>query len=184
MHQELYHVTQRAGLPVEIQQTLLESERGTWERHPRFRGKAEFFLNFHKFLLEGSARLKREIEDMLVYPSSLDTRSQRWRRMEALSDVIAHRAHGHHTIEDQFYFPQFVRILPRLEKAIDLLDQDHKILSPLLAELEDRTLLRSAHGDLSSKLGLFHQRVGELEKVLKRHLHDEEEVIIPIFLLS
>jgi len=79
--------------------------------------------------------------------------------------------------------------MPHLSKGMDLLDNDHKSLDLTLHELStmirDMVITRN-QGDVINKqrVKTLTDTVFHLQRILQRHLHDEEEVIILIFLLS
>lgn len=55
----------RVGLPKAIRPTLLEEAEQDWKQHPRFAGKAQFFMNIHRRLLDGSDWLFEMVEQLL-----------------------------------------------------------------------------------------------------------------------
>ena len=175
-----HHVATRDGLPPAIRLTLLEEAKQDWEHHPRFAGKARFFMNVHRQLLDG-ADLSDAARDLL--DASGDTLQDRISASALASNAqrLLHFAHGHHEIEDHGYFPQFVQLYPQLHDALSLLDNDHHALDAALrgVETEQKALLRSPGRDQIAKL---HQHAAELNKIMHRHITDEEEVVMPIFL--
>ena len=64
-HQLTHHVAMRDGLPSAIRPTLLEEAEQNWAQHPRFAGKARFFMNIHRQLLDGSDWLSEVVEGLL-----------------------------------------------------------------------------------------------------------------------
>ena len=59
-----HHVSKRKGLPISVKETLLESTRSEWQKHPHFSGKANFFMTIHRDLLNGVAKLSHGIEQL------------------------------------------------------------------------------------------------------------------------
>ncbi|MBV7338172.1 hemerythrin domain-containing protein [Chloroflexi bacterium TSY] len=178
------HVQTRSGLNATIRKTLLESERSQWPTHPRFGGKAAFFLNIHGSLLNNSANLVKGLQRLLDEPSDTMKDAFAASNLTGLSGNIISLAHNHHYMEDEYYFPAFSRIMPQIEQAIALLDGDHRVLEKALYKTESAmTALRTetVHRDTLAK-AVRGARL--LESVISRHLYDEEEIIIPIFLMS
>lgn len=63
-----YSVHLRESLPASVKKTLLESTRAEWKDHPRFGGKANFFMTIHRDLLNGAAQLTHSVEQLLDVP--------------------------------------------------------------------------------------------------------------------
>ena len=183
-HEKQWMVDIRQKLPDVIQSQLLNIERDQWPSHPRYGGKAAFFIQYHGDLLATAATIDEQLQALL--DSSLQAFSAaQLHAVLSASRYLLERAHHHHQIEDHVYFPQFKRIMPKLSHGIDLLDQDHKILNTALHELEIivHTMIKI---DIiaNPQLQDFSAKVIRLQKILQRHLYDEEELIIPIFLLG
>ena len=171
----------RDGLPSAIRPTLLEEAKDDWKQHPRFAGKARFFMNIHRQLLDGADWLSEVVEELLDVPEDIVPDRIAESGLAPNTERLLHFAHGHHQIEDHGYFPQFIQLYPELQGALSLLDSDHQILDAALngVEAEQKALLRSPSRDQLAKL---HQHAAALNKIMHRHITDEEEVIIPIFL--
>lgn len=176
------HVQKRSTLPEKVQQTLLESTRTDWESHPRFHGKAAFFVNIHRNLLDGASQLSGALEQLLDVPEGELQDVVVQMNLLPFSRNLIGFAHHHHEIEDHGYFPQFALLYPQLDHGLKLLDGDHKVLDAALDEtqlaldgLADKSVSRDSLADL-------HKGSLALNKILNRHIWDEEEVIIPIFL--
>jgi hemerythrin-like domain-containing protein len=176
-----HHVAMRDGLPAVIRPTLLEESQQDWQAHPRFAGKARFFMNIHRQLLNGADWVAATTETLLDVPDDdlvdqIDTLQLGQRAAHLLQF-----AHGHHEIEDHGYFPQFIRLYPNLEQAMTLLDGDHQVLDETLGGIETSlaTTLQTPNRDTLAGL---QRNAAVLRKIMHRHITDEEEVIIPIFL--
>ncbi len=177
-----YHVSKRTGLPSSVQETLLESTRSEWQNHPRFGGKANFFMTIHRDLLNGANQLSRGIERLLdTSPGDIGDAVERMNLLPFSRNMIGF-AHHHHEIEDHGYFPQFALMYPELNRGLSLLDGDHKILD---AALDDTQMALNGLNDTAirrDQLAALYSGSQALENILNRHIWDEEEVIIPIFL--
>ena len=177
-----HHVSKRKGLPSPVQETLLESTRSEWKDHPRFGGKANFFMTIHRELLKGSAQLSLAIEQLLDIPTSDVSEAVAQMNMLPFAKNLIDLAHRHHEIEDHGYFPQFRLMYPALNRGLSLLDGDHKVLNSALDDTQ--VALSQLNGAVVTRDQLADLYVGSqaLENILNRHIWDEEEVIIPIFL--
>lgn len=176
-----HYVAMRDGLPKAISPTLLEEAEQDWRAHPRFAGKARFFMNIHRQLLDGADWLSHASEDLLDAPDSELPDQIQARDIHQRTAHLLHFAHGHHEIEDHGYFPQFLQLYPNLEHAMNLLDGDHQVLDEALNGVEAglAELRNTATRDDVAEL---HRHSAALKKIMHRHITDEEEVIIPIFL--
>ncbi len=176
------HVSRRKKLPADVKETLLESTRSDWSKHPRFNGKANFFMTIHRDLINGSSHLRDGLEKLLDEAASNLSAALAQSRLLPYSRQLISFAHHHHEIEDHGYFPQFALLYPKLDRALALLDGDHKVLDEALHETDIamRALngIRPVRDDIA---GLYKGSMA-LEKIMKRHIWDEEEIIIPIFL--
>jgi len=176
-----HHVAMRDGLPKAIRPTLLEEAEQEWSQHPRFSGKARFFMNIHRQLLNGADWLSGTVEGLL--DASHDTLRDKINASGLAPNTqrLLQFAHGHHEIEDHGYFPQFIQLYPKLQDAMSLMDGDHLVLDKVLngVESELKTSLQNPNRD---QLARLHQHSAALNKIMHRHITDEEEVIIPIFL--
>lgn len=177
-----YHVSTRKGLPTSVQETLLESTRSEWQNHPRFGGKANFFMTIHRDLLDGAARLSRGLEHLLdVPPGDIGETVARMNLLPFSENLIGF-AHHHHEIEDHAYFPLFAILYPELNRGLSLLDGDHKKLDAALDDTQVALVKLSGAAVTRDQLAALHIGSQGLENILNRHIWDEEEVIIPIFL--
>jgi len=179
--QLMHHVAMRDGLPKAIRPTLLEEAEQDWRAHPRFAGKAGFFMNIHRQLLDGADWLSQTLEGVMDTPDG-DVQDQM--SAQGLQPRTAHLlrfAHGHHEIEDHGYFPQFLQLYPNLEPAMGLLDGDHQVLDAALNGVETGLTKVFASPNRDSTAALY-RHAAALKKIMHRHITDEEEVIVPIFL--
>ena len=99
---------------------------------------------------------------------------------------------GHHQIEDVEYFPEFRRAEHRLAAGFDRLEREHAALGrsveaalAALAELR-ATIERTTEPAAAATLKLAAQRyvdaAATLSADLLRHLHDEENLVVPLLL--
>jgi hypothetical protein len=176
------HILKRDGLPSIIRETLLESTRNEWSAHPRFRGKASFFMNIHRDLINGAAQLSADIEALLDIPEGELAENGAFSNLVNFGGRLISFAHHHHEIEDHGYFPQLRLIYPNMDRAMTLLDGDHKILDAALNDTND-ALHQITHAPMArDRIAQLHRGSKAVESILNRHIWDEEEIIIPIFL--
>ncbi|MBL4632717.1 MAG: hemerythrin domain-containing protein [Kofleriaceae bacterium] len=177
-----FDVSERSGLPSEVRKYLLDCPRPTWTAHPRYHGKAEFFIGYHTFLRAESEKLGSELEKILDSFTTDVADNPDFRKAEDAGLRLIQYAQHHHRIEDANYFPMFAQMHPKLRGGLELLDSDHRALSSALDNMGRTLRKRVPKEDAYGSVAIANDRARELDRLLKRHLFDEEEIIIPIFL--
>ena len=104
-------------------------------------------------------------------------------RSQMLKRINMHilKLHQHHGVEDEGFFPEFIRMYPQLQAGFEILGRDHVRLDALLDKLQvqNDTLARSGVEDKALAAQL-HQTLVEATDLLSQHLTDEEDLVIPI----
>lgn len=94
---------------------------------------------------------------------------------------------GHHQRESRMYFPAFARQEPRIAEGIALLERDHEVVHGLLEGMfETATAFNRAiaeKADPTMPGAALCTAIEEASGPLKRHLHDEEDIVIPLLTL-
>lgn len=104
-------------------------------------------------------------------------------RSQILKRINMHvlKLHQHHGVEDEGFFPEFIRMYPQLQAGFEILGRDHMRLDALLDKLQMQTdtLARS---DVEDKVlaAQLHQTLVDATDLLSQHLTDEEDLVIPI----
>ena len=173
---DLTDLASREGLPDALRTLLDEYPRSGWQTHANFAGLVAFWLERHMMFRKLCEMLRSDAEQ--ASDGNLDPRSMQ-ARLSRFGGMLVQQLHGHHQIEDMHYFPVLSRQETRLQRGFDILDKDHHALDGLL----DR-FTRSANGVLQGQAepGHFREEVLSFEALLKRHLEDEEDLIVPVIL--
>jgi hemerythrin-like domain-containing protein len=104
-------------------------------------------------------------------------------RSQILKRINMHilKLHQHHGVEDEGFFPEFIRMYPQLQAGFEILGRDHVRLDALLDKLQmqNATLARSEAEDKALAEQL-HQTLVDATNLLAQHLSDEEDLVIPI----
>ena len=104
-------------------------------------------------------------------------------RSQLLKRINMHvlKLHQHHGVEDEGFFPEFIRMYPKLQAGFEILGGDHVRLDALLDKLQvqNDTLTRSECEDKLLAAQLHQTLVGATD-LLSQHLTDEEDLVIPI----
>lgn len=178
---DIFSIETRKGLPDHLRVLADRYPRAEWRGHMNFNDLTSFWLERHLMF--------RQVLDQVITDTQahLDGKSSRYgAELSRYTGFFLNQLHGHHQIEDQHYFPQFMAMDKRLEQAFEILDADHHALDHHLNSLADHTnqVLRALqHGDTARDAAgrLLAVQQG-FKTFLDRHLMDEEEIIVPIVL--
>ena len=176
----------REGLEAAHRILLAELPRESWKT-ARLHPNAAHWLEIHAWFRQSAAELGR---------GAVDAKAERvepgpffqW-AVPRLNAFLQH-LDGHHRIESLHYFPAFKRQEPRLETGFELLDRDHGAIDGLLHALADeaRGLQAALVAKDAEKAKTARERTAlAIEAVLNplsRHLHDEEDLIVPLLTLK
>ncbi len=172
----------RAGLPAELQVLLADYPRDSWRAHPDFNGLVAFWLDRHLAFRSLLAQLQSDAEQAIGGLVAADRYKP---RLMQLGSTFLNDLMGHHQIEDDAYFPQLAKMEPRLIRGFDMLDQDHHALHDLLDQFAsgaNAVLQAKDEPALHNAAGRFRDDLAGLDRLLIRHLTDEEDLVLPVVL--
>lgn len=171
----------RAGLPEALRVLLAEHPREAWEADPQFNGLISFWLDRHMMFRKLGVIMQDEAKALL------DDRADAAHFARAVSHyggTFVNSLHGHHQMEDQHYFPVLMTRDTRIARGFDMLDADHHALDGHLnrfVEAANETIKGLGDDPKISAAG-FLTAVEGLDGLLRRHLDDEEDLIVPVIL--
>lgn len=173
----------RTRLPDPLRVLLEAYPREGWTGDPGFDGLIRFWLDRHlmfRRLLDEMTNGTQGLVDRKVDPQRFGTMMSRY------GGMFVNGLHEHHMIEDTHYFPKLSRKDSRITKGFDILDADHHAIDRHLSDFVDHansTLKSLADRDpLQTKAGRFLEQLTLTNRLLDRHLTDEEELIVPVIL--
>ena len=173
----------RTGLPDALRVLLEQYPRDIWTSHLHFDGLTRFWLERHLSFRHLMAELQTRTRAFIDEPG--DPRLQA-RQTARLAGALIEHLHGHHQIEDLHYFPVLADAERRLERGFVMLDADHHALEAELNGLAEATniyLRALTQGDgVHDAAGAFEARMRAFERLLDRHLADEEDLVVPVIL--
>ena len=173
----------RAGLPEALRVLLDAHPRESWQAHPQFHGLVSFWLDRHMMFRQLMAHMSQETESVLDRGRDPRGFAQGIARYGGL---FVNQLHGHHQIEDHHYFPLLRTKDARIEKGFDLLDADHHALDGILARFVEQANgaieAGARGGDVTTAAGTLKTGLDDLERLIGRHLEDEEDLIVPVIL--
>lgn len=172
----------RTGLPDALRVLLEAHPRESWKAHPEFHGLVSFWLERHLMFRQLMAQMTQETEAFLDDTREAQAFAQGIARY---GGVFVNQLHGHHHIEDHHYFPLLRTRDARIETGFDLLDADHHALDGILNRFVGQANAAiSAAGGAQAAVAAGDLRDGilDLERLIGRHLEDEEDLIVPVIL--
>lgn len=173
----------RTQLPDALRVLLEDYPRAGWEADPGFDPLTRFWLDRHLMFRKMLDEMRKQADQLLDRKEDPD----RFRAATSrYGSMFVNGLHEHHSIEDQYYFPKLSGNDPRLLRGFEILDKDHHALDAYLASLVDSANVVLAPIEdrdvMQDKVGLYRADLVSLEKLLNRHLVDEEELVVPIIL--
>lgn len=85
---------------------------------------------------------------------------------------------AHHTIEDQYMFPELKARQDSLTPVVRKLEQEHEVIAEVLTALDAALVALIENG---GRLGVVQEHVDLLDQVLDSHLgYEEEELVEPL----
>ncbi len=172
----------RTELPPEFRLILAEYPREGWPDHRDFNGLAAFWLDRHLGFRRMLAALTDDAQARIDHKLAPEVHARRLSQLGSrlLGDLI-----GHHQIEDDAYFPELARLEPRIARGFDMLDADHHALHALIdrfAKGANAVLGQVDERLQRDKVGRFLVELAEFDRMLVRHLADEEDLVLPVVL--
>ncbi|MEW9921146.1 hemerythrin domain-containing protein [Marimonas sp. MJW-29] len=166
---------QRKALPDALRVLAEQYPRAQWEGHPNFGEMIQFWMQRHLMFRQLMQLLREDAQGLLDKKMPFETYAQ---RLSHYGGTFLNQLHGHHQIEDAHYFPQLVQLDPRLERGFELLETDHEAIDPLLHDFAGAANAVLQGGEA----GAFLRKIEGFEKLLDRHLVDEEDIVVPVVL--
>ncbi len=177
-------LAQRQGWPAELRALIEKYPRDVWTGHENLGQMAQFWLQRHDMFRElggaidqASARFREGQTTPAEFARWFSPRLQFF-----LEQLLVH-----HRIEDHHYFPIFRAADARLARGFDVLENDHGVLHEgIERSVSAANALLGALGggaDAMLQAGETYADAGsELLRGLRRHLDDEEDLIVPLIL--
>lgn len=170
----------RKALPDALRVLLEDYPRTGWEQDAGYNGLISFWLERHMMFRKLLAQLETHCEQRLENKIMANVFAKSVARY---GSILVSELHGHHTIEDQHYFPVLISRDKRLVTGFELLDSDHHLLDSRLHQFVDQAnMLLSQDVARTDEVAEFHKNLSQFSRILDRHLVDEEELVVPVIL--
>lgn len=175
---------QRQGLPSEMQILLRDYPREAWPDHPHFARSIQNWMGAHQMFRQLGEIANDNCEAYLDDSISADKFAG---AISYYGDLLIKNLHGHHTWEDRVYFPELREADRRFNRGLETLEADHMVLDKTLDEFT-KTANRSIkltqldEKQAREEVATLHECTKDIQSILKTHLRDEEDLIVPILL--
>ena len=171
-------------MPEEMQLLLKDYPRDAWGDHPNFKRATEQWLGAHKMFRQLSAITRKETEAYLDRDRDAEDFAA---RLSYYGNLLVGNLHGHHHWEDRSYFPELSAADPRFDVGLEILEKDHATLDGILDAFTSASnrvikLVQLDETSARDEAGAVQTGAAQIEKLLDRHLTDEEELAVPIIL--
>ncbi len=178
----------RESLPDDLLYLTRQHPRDTWESGAATAQVAQAWLHFHEQFRRAGGAISAQINALReghVKPGDFSP------RFASLASRFISGLEGHHGVEDDYYFPTFMKAEPGLARGFEILDSDHDAVHGGLERFANASaeLLRALAADqeaLGSDQRFALDRLAQdwtaFRKHLLRHLDDEEDIVIPLMI--
>lgn len=171
-------------MPSDMRILLDDYPRESWTKHPGFQEKTRGWLKAHTGFRRLSRIVKTDTQNFIDRKLSGE---QFGVRLSHYGGILVGNLHGHHSWEDHSYFPELLDADPRFAAGLELLESDHVTLNAALDAFTSAAnqvlgLLRPNEVKARDYVGVVLDHADTIEKLLDRHLSDEEELAVPIIL--
>lgn len=177
-----FNVLRRAQLDADLRALLPVSAREEWPRHANYAQGAKHLQDIHRAMLsnsEGMTRLFTALAEDRVATTQVAAAAQN--AHDVARHVVDH-LHVHHHIEDEQLFPQFAQWNPKISRPLALLEADHRVLNAAGSVLDQALRSYPAADAKAAAYQRVAQAAAQLDRVMRRHIADEEDIVIPAYL--
>ncbi len=181
---EHLQLDRRTDLPAELAFLLDTYPRADWDGHPNKGQWCQFWLARHKMFRDVGAGLIDACEKL--HAGQVDGATFHDWFMSRASFYLG-ELDTHHKVEEYHYFPLLSQADPRMEKGVALLEGDHHMIHDRLRVVYDAIIaldgaIREGQGDIGTLAPKLRDDIALLDKGLRRHLDDEEDLVVPLIL--
>ena len=174
----------RSGWPTDVR-TLIEAyPREIWPAHTNLGDMTQFWLSRHALFRQMATELtdisEAFREQHLTVAGFLEMFGPRL-------SVFLGNLDEHHNVEDHYYFPKLRQADQRLERGFEVLESDHQVIHQRISATYDSavalmSVLQTSAARADREAEAYVTISTLLLGNLKRHLEDEEDLIVPLIL--
>jgi len=174
----------RDALPQEMRILLRDYPRDKWLENPNFARSIQNWMGAHAMFRQLGELNRSETE---LYLNKERDPADYAARLSQFGNMLVHNLHGHHTWEDQSFFPELEEADPRFAQGLEMLESDHVHMDEVLDRFTRGAnrvvkLIQLDEVQAREEAKILHEMTEEIERFLFRHLTDEEDLVVPILL--
>lgn len=171
-------------MPEEMQLLLADYPRDDWDAHPNFKRATAQWMKAHQMFRQLAEVTRTETEGFLDKTRDPNDFAG---RLSIYGNLLVRNLHGHHHWEDHSYFPELSAADPRFDAGLEILEKDHEALDGILDAFTSASnrvikLIQLDEAQARDEAGGVHEMASGIERLLDRHLGDEEDLAVPIIL--
>jgi hypothetical protein len=172
------------GWPAELRFLLERYPREVWQGHANLGAVGRFWLQRHAMFRELGGMLENA---MAAFREGQVPARELGGWLAPRLRFFLGQLHEHHLVEDRHYFPVFRAAEPRLVRGFAVLEAEHEAIHHAVAAVAGtgEALLLSLAGPTDGQRQAADRHAatgGALLRQLRRHLADEEDLIVPLIL--
>jgi hypothetical protein len=173
----------RAGWPPDLRVLADRYPRQLWTGHANLGEMARFWLQRHDMFREiGTALEQASAAFREGTATAQDFRAWFPPRLQ----FFLQQLQAHHQVEDLHFFPVFQAAEARLARGFAVLEADHRVIHAAITgavTTANAFIAAPAETDALAQAGDAYAAAGDaLLGKLRRHLRDEEDLIVPLIL--
>ena len=174
----------REGWPADLRLLIDRYPRGVWQGHANLGAMAQFWLSRHDMFREIGMALE---EATTAFRNGTATAQDFRAWFPPRLQFFLQQLNAHHQVEDLHFFPVFQAAEARLAHGFDVLESDHHTIHRSIERAVEtaNAFLRTPvnHADPLRAAGDAYAVCNDvLLQQLRRHLNDEEDLIVPLIL--
>lgn len=170
----------RSKLPEDMQVFVREFPRAMWEAQTGpftaiYLERHHLFRKMINGMIRDSEAFLNDDFDPLLYRKSISR----------LGTMLLSELQTHDQLEHDHYFPVIEGLDPRTARSFDMLEKDHDVMHDVLDRFQHlgNTTIAALDGETRfQKADMFLTSLRSTERLILRHLDDEEDIIVPIML--
>jgi hemerythrin-like domain-containing protein len=174
----------RAGWPADLRLLIDRYPRAVWHGHANLGAMAQFWLSRHDMFRDIGTALEQATAAFRAGTAAAE-HFRAW--FPPRLQFFLQQLNAHHQVEDLHFFPVFQAAESRLAHGFEVLESDHNTIHQSIerAVATANAFLRTPVNDaeeLRSAGDAYAAANDALLRQLRRHLSDEEDLIIPLIL--
>jgi len=174
----------RVGWPADLRLLIDRYPRVVWQGHANLGAMAQFWLSRHDMFRDIGSALEEATAAFRAGTASAE-HFRGW--FPPRLQFFLQQLNAHHQVEDLHFFPVFQAAEARLAHGFEVLESDHATIHRSIEQAVEtaNALLRTPvnHADPLRTAGDAYAGASDvLLRQLRRHLADEEDLIIPLIL--